>query len=200
MKNRGFTLIELMIVVAIIAIIAAIAIPNLLRARMATNEAAAITACKTYGTAQNTYKRTDYDGDGVLEYATAMNGVASLLDKAAAGDHILALIDPAFAGAECAAGAAANAPAVGPKEGYTFAILTASWAGQPAWLDANGNLTMGYGISALPVTYDSSGTNSFEMDTSATVYQRDQGAAASANHLANYNNPQAAGALWTVTE
>ena len=65
MKSRGFTLIELMIVVAIIAIIAAIAIPNLLRSRMAANESAAIAACKTFASAQDIYRRTDYDGDGV---------------------------------------------------------------------------------------------------------------------------------------
>jgi prepilin-type N-terminal cleavage/methylation domain-containing protein len=54
-KNQGFTLIELMIVVAIIAIIAAIAIPNLLRSRMNANESAAIKSLKTVSDAQGSY-------------------------------------------------------------------------------------------------------------------------------------------------
>ena len=55
-KQKGFSLIELLIVVAIILIIAAIAIPNLLRARMAANESSAVASIRTLVTAQVSYQ------------------------------------------------------------------------------------------------------------------------------------------------
>ena len=54
-KNRGFSLLELLIVVAIILIIATIAIPSLLRSRQAANESAAVANLRTINTAQVTY-------------------------------------------------------------------------------------------------------------------------------------------------
>jgi type IV pilus assembly protein PilA len=67
-QKKGFTLIELMIVIAIIAIIAAIAIPNLIEARKHGNEAAAIGALKTLNTSQTLYREGDKEGDGTLDY------------------------------------------------------------------------------------------------------------------------------------
>lgn len=79
--KRGFTLVEIMIVVAIIALLAAIAIPNLLRARHNANEAAAISALKTISTACESYRAAQTPTNYPTGLVTLGNAVPPYIDN-----------------------------------------------------------------------------------------------------------------------
>jgi type IV pilus assembly protein PilA len=105
-KQKGFSLIELLIVVAIILIIAAIAIPNLLRSRIAANEASAVGSIRTINTSEVTYAST-YPNIGYNTLA-ALGGAGGSATGAGLLDAVLA-------------------SAV--KSGYVFAVVTGGATG-----------------------------------------------------------------------
>jgi type II secretory pathway pseudopilin PulG len=160
--------------IPLLAIIAAIAIPSLLRSRMAANQTAAEACCKAYAEAQEIYHRTDYNKDGVLEYATALSGNNSLLENRQ-GALDLCLIDRTFAAAE-------GQPSMQrtPKAGYCFKILTAQGAhatgGARCYIaDGTPNMTLGYAFIAYPAAYDGTGRDCFIINNNGTIFQTDLG-------------------------
>lgn len=67
-SRRGFTLLELLIVIALLAIVIAIAIPNLMAARKSANEASAVGGLKTISTAEGLFRDGDKEDDGNVDY------------------------------------------------------------------------------------------------------------------------------------
>ena len=133
-KQKGFSLIELLIVVAIILIIAAIAIPNLLRARMSANESSAVGSIRTINTAEVTYQ-TAFPTVGFSSVLANLGGTAS---PCVSSSSTACLIDSVLA--------------AGTKSGYTFGMGAGAGTGTPAPT---------YDVYANPVSANQTGVRSF---------------------------------------
>jgi len=138
-KNQGFSLIELLIVVAIILIIAAIAIPNLLRSRIAANEASAVGSVRTLNTAEVTYNTT-YPTVGF----TTLTNLGPVAGGGSATSTSAGLIDANLAS--------------GVKSGYSFQI----------WTNSSSPVTA-YDSAANPVTPGTTGQRYFCSDGSGVI-------------------------------
>jgi len=140
-KQKGFSLIELLIVVAIILIIAAIAIPNLLRSKMAANEASAVGSLRTLNTACVTYSTTY---GGFPSSLTALVGEGSGSGPTSTASQ---LID--------------NVLQTGTKSGYTFTFSAGT-------ADSAGNIDY-YIVNANPITPGTTGLRYFFTDKSGVI-------------------------------
>ncbi len=149
-SSRGFSLIELLIVVAIILIIAAIAIPNLLRSRIAANQASAVGSLRTLNTAEITYAST-YNAGYTVTLAYLGPSTTTQPTSTAAG-----LIDSVLS--------------TGVKSGYSFI-----YSSGPS--DASGRINT-YAITGTPIS-TSTGTNYYYTDQSGVIRQNSTAVAGS---------------------
>ena len=157
-KDKGFSLIELLIVVAIILIIAAIAIPNLLRSRIAANEASAVGSLRTINTAEITYN-TSYPATG---FACSLGVMGPPSGNTPATSTNAGLIDSTLG--------CTTQPCT--KSGYTFIVACIG----------EGNPAVNYETTATPASPGVTGQRYFCSDASGIIKYD---ATSAANCLAN---------------
>ncbi|HOX08275.1 MAG TPA: DUF2950 family protein [Planctomycetota bacterium] len=157
-----------LLLVMIIAIIAAIAIPSLLAARRSSQETVGVASCRAYSMAQVMYKKNDWDGDKVLSYAAPNANKLS-----GPSFYVLyATPDPGGTPVGLLDGVMANASSpLAAKQGYYFTDMK-TVGGQPI------NWVNDYALCASPAIYGRTGYRTFIVSTDGTVYGKDLGAGA----------------------
>jgi type IV pilus assembly protein PilA len=155
-KQKGFSLIELLIVVAIILIIAAIAIPNLLRSRMAANEASAVGSLRTVNTAAVTF--SSVYGDGFPPSIGVLGGASG---TTVATCKASLLIDTVLSGA--------GVTDPSQKSGYNFTLKPGAIAIVPVPTGCTAGNSDGYEVMAYPISIGATGQRSFCSDASGVI-------------------------------
>jgi len=146
-RQKGFSLIELLIVVAIILIIAAIAIPNLLRAKIAANESSAVQSVRTINTTQVTYQST-YPTVGYAATLPALGPSGPTCTTPSSTNACL--IDWSLSQATTPASA---------KSGYYFSMGVVTTNG----------MNLGYTVGAAPAGFNQTGVRGFCSNEDAVI-------------------------------
>jgi prepilin-type N-terminal cleavage/methylation domain-containing protein len=159
-KQKGFSLIELLIVVAIILIIAAIAIPNLLRARIAANESSAVQSIRTVNTAQVTYQ-SQYPNVGFASSMATLGPGAAVCGTPTS--TAACLLDIVLSSATAA---------TTPKSGYFFTVTPAA---------AVGGLINDYTVNGMPAAAGQTGVRGFCSNSDGVIRFNNPAAAETTN-------------------
>ncbi|MFH1244906.1 MAG: prepilin-type N-terminal cleavage/methylation domain-containing protein [Candidatus Omnitrophota bacterium] len=176
-NRKGFTLVEIMIVVAIIALLAAIAIPNLLRARINANHTAATSALKSINTAAQSFN----GANPARGYPASLAELTGTAATAPAGPpYVDPTVDTTTTGRS--------------RQGYNFTYTITEGAGTSA------DPGLRFTVYATPATANVTGVNTYFCDESGVLYYSTTAQANPGEQAASGTDPDGAGVDWLQAE
>jgi prepilin-type N-terminal cleavage/methylation domain-containing protein len=189
--RRGFTLVELLIVIAILAILFTIAMAGYMTIRRSSNEKAAGASLKTVNSAQETFRNSDLERNGVSDYWTGdLAGLYAIAEVAGGARPIASLNDAPMASADAAAmapGAYNNGTyqhggiplSAAPKSGYWFQAELRDVNGNALMVDTDGfgavHNVGTYAFCAVPSAYGATGSFCLILNQGNAIFRRDLG-------------------------